>query len=184
MGQEENRISRQQDNQPENLKSNNNNPFSTLQDQHINNCKKIMETLDDEFYEEKAELFFPMFLEKIETEEWDDQMIAQNKSEIKQKFGTHHINVNVSKIGETSSVYHDIMTPGKQAWNMYVTTRKQADQILPKIVAYSRNHQIKDAKKLFKQWLQLSDTSKIYLNYYNTKKKTEETIKYIKERPN
>lgn len=183
MEQEENRIPSQQESQGEKI-TNNNTDSPTRKQQNINNCKKIMEILDDRFYEEKTELLFPIFVEKVQTGEWDHQTIAHNKSVNKPKFGKHHINITLPKIGEVSSVYYDIMTSGKQAWNMYVTTKKQADQILPQIVECTKNNQIKKAKKLFKQWLQLSETSQKYLDRCKSKKKTEETIKDIKERPN
>lgn len=86
--------------------------------------------------------------------------------------------------GKVSGVYYDIMTPGKQARNIYKQTRQQLNKIEIQMIQYIKTDQIKSAKKLFKLRLKLTDKSKSYFEYYQKNKKTETISHGMKERPN
>lgn len=76
------------------------------------------------------------------------------------------------------------MTPGKQARNIYIKAKEQTESLMPRIIQYIQKNQIKDAKKLFKNRLKMSDTSQRYLDMCKKNKKIEITIQGMKERPN
>lgn len=62
MNSQENLIPNEQENQSKTPK---NKEGSSLHQQQTENQKQIHKVLDDQFYEEKSELFFPIILEQV-----------------------------------------------------------------------------------------------------------------------
>jgi hypothetical protein len=100
MDLQDNRIPHQQEEQ-ENVDPKNidwqNIPSTSLLQKQTQNCKQIHDILDDQFYQEKSDLFFPIFLEKVRTGEYDDKNTTITKNKQAQLFGRHYINVKVPK---------------------------------------------------------------------------------------
>ena len=97
MDLQDNRIPHQQENaDPKNIDWQNISSIS-LQQQQTENKKQIHQVLDDHFYEEKSDLFFPIFLEKVRTGEYDDKNTTITKNKQAQVFGKHYIKVKVPK---------------------------------------------------------------------------------------